>query len=278
MCLPKGQSPFEEANKMSSAICECSICLNEITAGKYSMACEHSYHYRCITNWFLEQADNEQKETCPYCRREASEDEALPKIDELSVEDDDETDSETDFDDSESESDAEEVEAIPLLNTELIQLADRLHTDLHSLEAYKRGLQIKVTEETATLTDQSILNRILAYEVDMKEKLQKLLEMEDLQVWRLGSSAAAAASLPLPLQMLPSHEQKIAAWRAKVDALWPSQSRDNEPSSLRIQAPFNPEDEFEEEDIYEEDQELRRRITEQLSRQIKGIGTVVGRG
>jgi hypothetical protein len=60
----------------------------------------------------------------------------------------------------------------------------------------------------------------------------------------------------------------VAEWRAKVDALWPS---------LSIQAPFNPEDE-DEEDMYEEDQELRRRITEQLMRQIKGIGAVVGRG
>jgi hypothetical protein len=257
------------------------------------MACSHSYHFRCITNWFIEQNENDQKETCPYCRREASEDEALPKIDELSVEDEDEdedeeseedNDSETDFD-SESE---EEAEVIPLLNTELILLADRLHTDLHSLEAYKRGIQIKIREETATLTDQGILNRILAYEVDMQEKLKNLLEMEDLQVWRHGAfalasstsaadaSASAAASLPLrlPLELLPSHEQKITEWRAKVDALWPSLSMS---MSMSIQAPFNPEDE-DEEDMYEEDQELRRRMTEQLMRQSKGIGAVVGRG
>ena len=100
----------------------------------------------------------------------------------------------------------------------------------------------------------------------MKENLQKLLEMEDLQVRRMGSSAAS----------LPSHEQKVAEWRAKVDALWPSQSRDNGPSQS-IQTPFNPEDE-DEEDMYEEDQELRRRMSEQLMRQIKGIGAVVGRG
>jgi hypothetical protein len=259
---------------MSSTICDCSICLSPISTetGKVNMACSHSYHYRCITNWFIEQNENDQKETCPYCRREASEDEALPKIDELSVEDDDEeseedNDSETDFDsESDSEADSESVvEDIPLLNTELIMLADRLHTDLHSLEAYKRGIQIKVREETATLTDQSILNRILAYEVDMQEKLKNLLEMEDLQVWRMGSSAPAPAAPPSTPQ---GHDQKVAEWRAKVDALWPS---------LSIQAPFNPEDE-DEEDMYEEDQELRRRITEQLMRQIKGIGAVVGRG
>ena len=274
---------------MSSAICDCSICLSPISTetGKVNMACSHSYHYRCITNWFIEQNENDQKETCPYCRREASEDEALPKIDELSVEDDgdeseEDNDSETDFDeDDESESESV-VEDIPLLNTELILLADRLHTDLHSLEAYKRGIQIKVTEETATLTDQSILNRILAYEVDMQEKLKNLLEMEELQVWRMGSSASSS---PAPA-LQNEHDKKVAEWRTKVDALWPSQSRDNGPSlskdngpSLSIQAPFNPEDEDEhEEDIYEENQELRRRITEQLSRQIKGIGAVVGRG
>jgi Ring finger domain len=274
---------------MSSSPCECSICLSEITetTGKVSMSCQHSFHFRCISNWFIEQVDNEQSESCPYCRREVSEDEGLPKIDELSVEDEEsedeesEIDSETDFDsDSEAESEVEDVP--PRLNTELILLADRLHTDLHSLEAYKRGIQIKVRDEAATLTDQSILNRILAYEVDMKENLQKLLEMEELQVWRMGSSAPAA-----PPSTPQGHDQKVAEWRAKVDALWPSQSRDNGPSqsrdngpsqsrdnSLSIQAPFNPEDEDED----EEDPELRRRMHEKLMRQIKGIGAVVGRG
>ena len=117
------------------------------------------------------------------------------------------------------------------------------------------------------VTDQSILNRIIAYEVDMQEKLKNLLEMEDLQVWRLSAPAA-----PLSTQQHDEAEAAVAAWRAKVDALWPSLS-----INMSIQAPFNPEDE-DEEDMYEEDQELRRRMTEQLMLKSKGIGAVVGRG
>ena len=153
---------------MSSANCDCSICLNEITAGKYSMACQHSFHYRCITNWFIEQKNKEQKETCPYCRREVSEDEALPKIDELS-------------EDDESESDAESEDQ-PM--TELLVMSHRLSNDLRSLEDLKRAIQTNIAVGTATDTQQGILNRILAYEVDLKDTMQKILDMEEeMQVW-----------------------------------------------------------------------------------------------
>jgi hypothetical protein len=153
---------------MSSANCHCSICLNEITTGKYSMACQHSFHYRCITNWFIEQNNKEQKETCPYCRREASEDEALPKIDELSVND-------------ESESDAESEDQPP---SELLKMSHRLSNDLHSLEDFKRLIQTNLAVGTATETQQGILNCILAHEVDLKDAMQKILDMEEMHVWR----------------------------------------------------------------------------------------------
>jgi len=235
--------------------CECSICLSEITAGKYSMACQHSYHYRCITNWFLEQTDNEQKESCPYCRREASEDEALPRIDELSVDDESEdSESYDESEESESESEDETVDQPP---SELLDMSHRLCDDLHSLEDFKREIQAKITDGTATETQQGILNRILAYEVDLKQTMQKILEMEDLQVWRLGApSPAPAPATPeevtewwLPEDApAPAEAHAVAAWRTKVDSLWPP-----------VRRVFKPEDEEEwaqeeEEDVWQQDQ------------------------
>ena len=54
---------------------DCPICYDAISAasGITTLACSHSYHLKCITQWF------HQHETCPCCRKEAGEYEKVHK-------------------------------------------------------------------------------------------------------------------------------------------------------------------------------------------------------
>jgi hypothetical protein len=60
---------------------ECPICFEAISqeTGVVKMACKHSFHFSCLGAWFSTQFVNGQRESCPCCRHEASEKEALPK-------------------------------------------------------------------------------------------------------------------------------------------------------------------------------------------------------
>ena len=43
---------------------ECSICMeNVLPSNGGHLTCNHSFHNKCITNWFIK-----NKNTCPYCR------------------------------------------------------------------------------------------------------------------------------------------------------------------------------------------------------------------
>jgi len=61
---------------------ECSICFEAITAatGSTQLSCSHSFHFRCLVQWFDSQTEKELKESCPCCRHEANEHEQLPII------------------------------------------------------------------------------------------------------------------------------------------------------------------------------------------------------
>jgi len=57
---------------------ECCICFEEITVARTIMSCSHTFHLRCLTHWFSAQLGQEMKESCPYCRSEATYLERLP--------------------------------------------------------------------------------------------------------------------------------------------------------------------------------------------------------
>jgi len=73
------QSPLRINLKMTET--NCAICCDEITqkTGVVTMSCKHSFHFACLGAWFSTQFINKQKESCPCCRHEAGEKEALPK-------------------------------------------------------------------------------------------------------------------------------------------------------------------------------------------------------
>jgi len=78
---------------------ECPICYDAITAetGVVTTSCGHSYHFSCISGWFIQQ----EKGTCPCCRKEMVDKEDFPK-----AEDSEDDDSEDEYE-SDEESQAE---------------------------------------------------------------------------------------------------------------------------------------------------------------------------
>ena len=54
----------------------CAICLEAIstTTGMTTLACSHSFHFRCIASWIL------AHDTCPCCRSKLGDLEKLPNL------------------------------------------------------------------------------------------------------------------------------------------------------------------------------------------------------
>ena len=57
---------------------ECPICYEAITeeTGVVTTSCKHSYHFTCISGWFIKQ----EKGSCPCCRKEMNEKEDFPAV------------------------------------------------------------------------------------------------------------------------------------------------------------------------------------------------------
>ena len=57
---------------------ECPICYEAITAdtGIVTTSCNHSYHFSCISGWYIKQ----DKGTCPCCRKEMNKEEDFSDI------------------------------------------------------------------------------------------------------------------------------------------------------------------------------------------------------
>jgi hypothetical protein len=86
----------------STEACECSICCADITAktGKTTMGCGHSFHFSCLSKWFL------SSETCPNCRAEVGENDGFDST--FFTDEDEEEDNDEEDDDEEDEEDEED--------------------------------------------------------------------------------------------------------------------------------------------------------------------------
>lgn len=51
-------------------MCECSVCLADLTTGIIQLECGHIFHETCISQW--RSYKSEQHPTCPVCRKEVS--------------------------------------------------------------------------------------------------------------------------------------------------------------------------------------------------------------
>ena len=85
---------------------ECSICFEEINkqTGSVVLSCEHSFHFRCIENWFSKQIYDDLAQTCPCCRSAGTELDRCEVVEVNDDEDDDET-----YEEEESVAESEEL-------------------------------------------------------------------------------------------------------------------------------------------------------------------------
>ena len=72
---------------------DCSICFEAITkeTGHSVLSCSHSFHFCCLAKWFNSQVDKEAKESCPLCRHEVHDEEALPQASDAESEESEES-------------------------------------------------------------------------------------------------------------------------------------------------------------------------------------------
>lgn len=80
--------------------CECSVCYDTIETARVVLSCNHVYHFYCISKWFCEQ----EKSSCPMCRKE------MEPIDDLPPSEYHEEGSDDDDEDDEDDEDEEEDE------------------------------------------------------------------------------------------------------------------------------------------------------------------------
>jgi len=85
---------------------DCPICYSEITpqTGVVTTSCGHSYHFACISKWFMGQDNG----TCPCCRKEMGATEDFPPA---PADDEDESDYEEEGEEDEEDEDDDEEEA-----------------------------------------------------------------------------------------------------------------------------------------------------------------------
>jgi hypothetical protein len=77
---------------------ECPVCYEEINAstGVVTLSCTHSYHFSCISAWFLKN----DKSNCPCCRKEMLPiEDFVPNQEDSSEDEDDEDDEDDEGDD-----------------------------------------------------------------------------------------------------------------------------------------------------------------------------------
>ena len=224
-----------------SSPCECPICFDEITpaTGKVTIACNHTFHFRCIANWFDSQNTKVLPESCPCCRREVSEIESMPVISEGSESESEEDEDEEDEDESEDEDedeDEEESEEEPIqeyiklfnekmqdvfgrkgdLAEEIKHMENHIKQDIHAPELMVQYARAKL-EMTKIIKHGEVLLRGLkaclclsSLEPQVAAEDQKITENQ-----KVAEDQKVAAE---------QQNQKVAEWRAKVDAQWPSAS------------------------------------------------------
>jgi hypothetical protein len=74
--------------------------------GSTTLSCEHSFHFRCIVNWFDKQIIDSLKATCPCCRGAGGEMDRFEIMEELEEDEDEDDDDESYDEESETASEA----------------------------------------------------------------------------------------------------------------------------------------------------------------------------
>ena len=185
---------------------ECPICYDAITSttGLTTLSCSHSFHYGCISGWFLKQDVG----TCPCCRKEMAAIEDLPRDDE-SVYSDDSEDEEVEF--TRAELQAFMVSLGGNLSEEAADniceiIAGFTYYELNALVVGNTGRQL--TEEQ--------WNELLVEEDDDDDEDDSEDESED--IWNLRISTTFGPEVTRDVRVIHTKDATTAA--TKLQAVW----------------------------------------------------------
>lgn len=131
------QYTFQQTSNKQQLTMDCSICMDAITkqTGLVTLSCDHSFHFRCIDEWFTKQLLDDLNQTCPCCRSEGA------QMDRCNCEIVEEEEEEYDDEDDESEDEEDESDSISHED----RLADMLMSDDWVLERNVRTGQLLFT-------------------------------------------------------------------------------------------------------------------------------------
>ena len=160
---------------------ECSICYDAIneSTGCTKLSCSHSFHFSCISSWFLKQETG----SCPFCRKAMDKIEDLPREFTYVEEEDEDDDEDEDEDEDEDDEDDEDEEEDELQ----ISRAD-LDTLLRSLGGIGitavMGQRLFYEDEPTGLTETDIQNICMANgaRIMSSDEWELLLAKNEMQV------------------------------------------------------------------------------------------------
>jgi len=186
---------------------ECPICYENIdaTTGQTTLSCSHSFHYGCISGWFLKQDVG----NCPCCRKEMTAIEDLPRDDDSEV-------SSIDSEDEEVEMTRTELQAfITSLGGNLSEeAADNICEVIAGFTYYE--LNALVVGNTGRPLTEDRWNELLE-EDDEDEDLDSVEDEEDVWNLRIVASFDADGSTR-EISMVTTEDAATAA--TKLQAVW----------------------------------------------------------
>jgi len=209
-----------------SQACECAICYDVIdlkTTGEVKLSCAHSFHFSCISSWF----SNQEKGSCPCCRKEMGDKEDFAPNAPLNSEDEEDDEDE----DDEDEDDEEEDEYVVFNRTQLNTLCQKLGSYRHISEEQWAAMSNAFAwhEKEFTMESQPLefdfdeLNSFFAthcWKAITEEQWIDILAAEETPLTAAFESARLDFSKPLQLPLQPSPSEVKVTWTLLENGSW----------------------------------------------------------
>ena len=185
---------------------ECPICYENInaTTGQTTLSCSHSFHFGCISGWFLKQ----EVGTCPCCRKEMAAIEDLPRDDESTYSDNSE-DEEVEFTRADLQS------FIASLGGNLSEeAADNICEVIAGFTYYE--LNALVVGNTGRQLTEEMWNELLEDDDESDSDSDNSDDSESEDVWNLRISTTFDGNRTVSIV----HAEEAATAATKLQAVW----------------------------------------------------------
>jgi hypothetical protein len=216
------------SSSASHEACECAICYDVIdlkTTGEVKLSCSHSFHFSCIASWF----SNQEKGSCPCCRKEMGDKEDFAANAPLNSEDEDDDDEDDEEDEEEDEEDEDEY--VVFNRTQLNSLCQKLGSYRHISEeqwtamsnAFALGDKEFSAESLPLVFDYDELNAFFAthcYKVITQQQWIDILAAEETPMTDAFISARLDFATPIQLPSAPLPSALNVTWMLLENGSW----------------------------------------------------------